>query len=66
MKRKITALVSDANDNLIRTSVDGRSFIVVDCDACITENVLFPSERKAFFAEESLLEKVQPGMYIVI
>jgi len=62
--RTISAIVADDKGNNIRTATDKRSFVVVDCKAELSDGVLYPSERKAFFADQEILDLVEVGMKI--
>lgn len=66
MKRKITAIVLDENNQTIRKAENGSPFIVVDCGATIADDVILPSVRKSVFMDEALLSQVKAGMHIML
>lgn len=46
----------------IKTAENGNSYVVVASAPMIEGNTLIKGHRNAFFAEQSLLEQVKPGL----
>lgn len=48
----------------IKTAENGNSYVVVASNPTIEGNTIIEGHRKAFFADQALLEQVKPGMVL--